>query len=65
MIFEFHSAWNSQYWIFIRRETVIEIVIQHGTQKPKFDFRFSGKNTREIVMAEGNLGQQRAVSLLQ
>jgi hypothetical protein len=34
MIFEFHSAWNSHYWIFIRRETVIiEMVIRHGTLK--------------------------------
>jgi hypothetical protein len=59
MIFEFHSAWNSHYWNFIIRETVIiEIVIRHGTQKPKFDFRF-GMALRKQNMTSGLAGKAR------
>ena len=61
----FHSAWNNHYWNFIRRETgIIEIVIRHGTQQPKFDFRF-GMELRNQNSTSGLAGKARGKLLFQ
>ena len=49
-LLKFHSAWNSHYWnshSAWHSETKIRLPIRHGTQKAKFDIRFSGKNARK------------------
>jgi hypothetical protein len=52
-LLKFHSVWNSHYWnshSAWHSETKIQLPVRHGTQKPKLDFRFSGKSMREIVI---------------